>query len=48
VGGVGPPAGVAGPRLLYVADAQWERYGDAGTPSAAAPGPTPVRSLKLP
>jgi DNA-binding beta-propeller fold protein YncE len=38
---------VAGDRLLYVADAQWDHYGDGGAPSAAMQKPTPVRSLKL-
>lgn len=38
---------VAGDRLLYVADAQWDHYGDAGMPSAAMSKPTPIRSLKL-
>jgi hypothetical protein len=40
-------ATVAGDRLLYVADAQWDHYGDEGMPSAAMSKPTPIRSLKL-
>ncbi len=40
-------ASVAGNRLLYVADAQWDHYGDEGAPSAALSRPTPVRSLPL-
>jgi len=39
---------VAGDRFLYVADAQWERFGDAGVPVAGKPAlPTPIRSLEL-
>jgi hypothetical protein len=38
----------AGHRLIYVADAQWERWGPGGVPvGARAPGPTPIRSLAL-
>jgi hypothetical protein len=41
-------ATVAGDRLLYVADAQWGRYGEGGVPVAGKPAlPTPIRSLKL-
>ncbi|HEY0013121.1 MAG TPA: hypothetical protein VGB79_09755 [Allosphingosinicella sp.] len=39
---------VAGYRLIYVADAQWERWGPGGVPAGARPaGPTPIRSLAL-
>lgn len=38
---------VAGDRLLYVADAQWDHYGDGGMPSRAMSRPTPIRSLRL-
>ncbi len=39
---------VAGKRLLYVASAQWPRYGAGGKPVAGAPAlPTPIRSLDL-
>jgi hypothetical protein len=38
---------VAGDRLLYVADAQWDHYGDEGMPSRAMSKPTPIRSLRL-
>lgn len=41
-------AAVAGDRLLYVAGAQWERFGEGGAVRAdAPPGPTPIRSLPL-
>jgi sugar lactone lactonase YvrE len=40
-------ATVAGDRLLYVADAQWDHYGEAGAQSAAMRKPTPIRSLPL-
>lgn len=40
-------ATVAGDRLLYVADAQWDHYGAEGAQSAAMRKPTPVRSLRL-
>lgn len=40
---------VAGNRLLYVANAQWPRYGEGGAPVAGIPAvPTPIRSLDLP
>jgi hypothetical protein len=39
---------VAGSRLIYVADAQWERWGPGGLPAGGRPaGPTPIRSLAL-
>lgn len=39
---------IAGDRLLYVANAQWSRYGKGGAPVARAPAaPTTVRSLDL-
>jgi hypothetical protein len=39
---------VAGYRLIYVADAQWERWGPGGVPAGGRPaGPTPIRSLAL-
>ncbi|HEX8225591.1 MAG TPA: hypothetical protein VF605_17405 [Allosphingosinicella sp.] len=39
---------VAGDRLLYVANAQWERYGKGGVQAAdKAAVPTTIRSLKL-
>jgi len=42
-------ATVAGNRLLYVADAQWERYGEGGIPNPQMPArPTAIRSLALP
>lgn len=38
----------AGYRLIYVADAQWERWGPGGVPAGGRPaGPTPIRSLAL-
>lgn len=41
-------AAVAGNRLLYVADAQWERFGEGGAVKGEAPlKPTPIRMLKL-
>jgi hypothetical protein len=41
-------AAVTGDRLLYVAGAQWERFGEGGAAGAdAPPGPTPIRSLPL-
>lgn len=41
-------AAIAGNRLIYVADAQWERWAPGGVPAGArAPGPTPTRSLTL-
>ncbi|HYI39376.1 MAG TPA: hypothetical protein VE053_03560 [Allosphingosinicella sp.] len=41
-------AAVAGGRLLYVANAQWSRYGEGGAPVAGAPElPTPIRGLDL-
>lgn len=41
-------ATVAGNRLLYVADAQWDRWGPGGAPAGArAPAATPIRSLPL-
>ncbi|HEX8192974.1 MAG TPA: hypothetical protein VF552_08745 [Allosphingosinicella sp.] len=41
-------AAAAGHRLIYVADAQWERWGPGGVPAGGrAPGPTPIRSLAL-
>jgi sugar lactone lactonase YvrE len=34
--------------LLYVADAQWERFGDGGTVQGeGAPRPTPIQSLRI-
>lgn len=39
---------VAGDRLLYVGDSQWERYGESGIAAAGKPAlPTPVRVLDL-
>ena len=39
---------VAGDRLLYVGDAQWERFGESGMPVDGKPAlPTPIRSLQL-
>jgi hypothetical protein len=41
-------AAVAGDRLLYVAGAQWERFGPGGAVKGDAPlEPTPIRMLKL-
>ena len=40
---------VAGNRLLYVANAQWPRYGEGGAQAGGAPAlPTPIRVLDLP
>lgn len=40
---------VAGGRLLYVGNAQWERYGESGAAIAGKPAlPTPIRVLDLP
>ncbi|HEY0627047.1 MAG TPA: SMP-30/gluconolactonase/LRE family protein [Allosphingosinicella sp.] len=39
---------IAGNRLLYVANAQWERYGPGGAPTGnGAPEPTVIRALSL-
>ncbi len=39
---------VVGNRLLYVADPQWDRYGDGGAATSDKPArPTPIRSLRL-
>ncbi|HET9640353.1 MAG TPA: hypothetical protein VFP12_14230 [Allosphingosinicella sp.] len=39
---------VAGDRFLYVANAQWESYGEGGVPLAGKPAvSTPIRSLEL-
>jgi len=39
---------VRGNQFLYVADAQWERYGAAGAPTEAGPTrPTAIRALAL-
>ncbi|QDZ07189.1 hypothetical protein FPZ24_06605 [Sphingomonas panacisoli] len=39
---------VVGNRLLYVADPQWDRYGDGGVAAADKPArPTPIRALRL-
>lgn len=39
---------VVGNQLLYVADPQWDRYGDGGAATSDKPArPTPIRSLRL-
>lgn len=39
---------ISGDRLIYVADAQWERFGGGGVLSGDQPlRPTGIRSLKL-
>jgi hypothetical protein len=41
-------AAAAGDRLLYVAGAQWERFGEGGTVKDDAPlKPTPIRMLRM-
>lgn len=41
-------AAIDGNRLIYVADAQWARWGAGGVPTGEAPAaPTPIRSLML-